>query len=651
MDNTFRNNALYGYFAESMAKANITNENKAALYFATIFGESKNFKEFESPISENDFNSELGNNATDDGSNYRGRGAILLKGKANYILAGTKLKIDLLNEPELAAFPSNAFKIAAWIWNENIPILKTNQTPSKGDANQLADGTFMSFTSLTHALTTDLSELKERANFIDSVLLELNYPPLKRGNGISCSLGQDGQDTGYAVPVCLLDFKKPYCGCEGTFENRGCPYGIIPGTAKCRSSSIVKCCKESLRNQLDLVFVVDTSGSIGFNNFIKIQKFLIDLVSNFEISLNQTRIALVEFNDKANESLLFSNSVNSNKVIEAINNLPYKGSGGTNTAQALELTNNIILAERRGMRGNTTGVPKVVMIITDGDSDNNKLTIGNATAIKDRGFSIITVGIGNLFTNENELIEMASSRNDAYKIDDYDKIATFLSSLSKSSNQKSAVVAMNLQIETQVSENSYKYLTVNLLSVSSQKIYIKLVNEVNGRTVLLDSFDDPNLKSDSDYLNETELVEPSKKALIRNSYIGTNVFEIDMPDNKKELYISVKGMNSLNKFDLIVSETPFVDETTTTPLTPPISTTTPPGITTTPPGITTTPPGITTTPPGSITTPPGITTTPPGITTTPPGSITTKGGSTSNKNTVFFVFLFLLIPLLNVFLE
>ena len=206
MGNTFRNNALYGYFAESMAKANITNENKAALYFATIFGESKTLKEFESPISENDFNNELGNNEIGDGSNYRGRGAILLKGKANYELAGIKLNIDLLNQPELAAFPSNAFKIAAWIWNENIPILKTNQTPSKGDANQLADGTFMSFTSLTHALTTDLADLKERANFIDSVLLELNYPPLKRGNGISCSIGQD---TGYAVPVCLLDFKKP----------------------------------------------------------------------------------------------------------------------------------------------------------------------------------------------------------------------------------------------------------------------------------------------------------------------------------------------------------------------------------------------------------------------------------------------------------
>ena len=103
MGNTFRNNALYGYFAESMAKANITNENKAAaaLYFATIFGESKTLKEFESPISENDFNNELGNNEIGDGSNYRGRGAILLKGKANYELAGKKLSILAPNKSQM----------------------------------------------------------------------------------------------------------------------------------------------------------------------------------------------------------------------------------------------------------------------------------------------------------------------------------------------------------------------------------------------------------------------------------------------------------------------------------------------------------------------------------------------------------------------
>jgi collagen type VI alpha len=407
------------------------------------------------------------------------------------------LNINLVNEPEKAAFPSYAFKIGAWIWSENIPILKTNQTALKGDANQLADGTFHSFTLLTHALTTDLSELKERANFLDFVLLELNYPSLKRGNGISCNIGQDD---GYAVPVCLLDFKKPYCGCEGSFENRGCPYGIIPGTTKCRSSSIIKCCKESLKNQLDLVLVVDTSGSIGSDNFIKIKFFLISLISNFEISTDETRISLIEFNDNANDLLTFSNFQNLNNVKEVTQNIPYKGSGGTNTAEALRLANFRILQEARGMRNESAGVSKVIILVTDGDSDNNAQTIMSAKAIKDRGFFIITVGIGNLFTNEKELIDTASSRNDAYKIDDYDKIITFLSTLSKSSNQKSAIIPRNVEIESQVNKYLYKYITVNISTITTKKLYIKVENEANSRAEIYCSFDDPNPIIKSNYV-------------------------------------------------------------------------------------------------------------------------------------------------------
>jgi predicted chitinase len=39
----------------------------------------------------------LGNNATGDGSNFRGRGGIWLRGKTNYILANSKLSSSLGN--------------------------------------------------------------------------------------------------------------------------------------------------------------------------------------------------------------------------------------------------------------------------------------------------------------------------------------------------------------------------------------------------------------------------------------------------------------------------------------------------------------------------------------------------------------------------
>jgi predicted chitinase len=60
-------------------------------------GETNYFKELESKVNDPDFNEDLGNNATRDGSNFRGRGGIWLRGKTNYILANSKLSSSLGN--------------------------------------------------------------------------------------------------------------------------------------------------------------------------------------------------------------------------------------------------------------------------------------------------------------------------------------------------------------------------------------------------------------------------------------------------------------------------------------------------------------------------------------------------------------------------
>ena len=81
----------------------------------------------------------------------------------------------------------------------------------------MVDGTFHNFTLLTHALTNDLSKLKERANLNEIILNELKYPSMKRGQGTECTIDSE-KEVGFAVPICLADFKRPYCGCEGKFE-------------------------------------------------------------------------------------------------------------------------------------------------------------------------------------------------------------------------------------------------------------------------------------------------------------------------------------------------------------------------------------------------------------------------------------------------
>ena len=70
----------------------------------------------------------LGNTVIGDGEKYKGRGFIHLTGRANYEKAAHELDIPaLVYEPELAATPNIAARIAIWFWKNKVrPTVKNN---------------------------------------------------------------------------------------------------------------------------------------------------------------------------------------------------------------------------------------------------------------------------------------------------------------------------------------------------------------------------------------------------------------------------------------------------------------------------------------------------------------------------------------------
>jgi predicted chitinase len=84
------------------------------------FGGKQYFAKLYDPKSSPKTAKILGNTHVGDGVRYHGRGFIQITGRDNYRMAGKALGLPLEQNPELAARPDVAAKIAVWYWNTRV---------------------------------------------------------------------------------------------------------------------------------------------------------------------------------------------------------------------------------------------------------------------------------------------------------------------------------------------------------------------------------------------------------------------------------------------------------------------------------------------------------------------------------------------------
>jgi predicted chitinase len=74
----------------------------------------------ERAIADAAYGGRMGNTEADDGYKYRGRGVVQLTGKANYARYGKLIGVDLVSNPDLAAEPATAAKLAIAYWKDRV---------------------------------------------------------------------------------------------------------------------------------------------------------------------------------------------------------------------------------------------------------------------------------------------------------------------------------------------------------------------------------------------------------------------------------------------------------------------------------------------------------------------------------------------------
>ncbi|GFS11461.1 collagen alpha-1(XII) chain-like [Elysia marginata] len=140
---------------------------------------------------------------------------------------------------------------------------------------------------------------------------------------------------------------------------------------------------------VDIVVIVDSSHSVGLNNFLKIKHFLTSLVAIFDIGQTKTRVGIMVFSDDAKMVIRLEDMTNKTDLKYAIQNIQYTG-GGTNTAAALKLLSYGVFS--RSSRPQS--VPRVGVVLTDGLSRNTLLTKIQAEHLHAMDVQLFAIGVG-----------------------------------------------------------------------------------------------------------------------------------------------------------------------------------------------------------------------------------------------------------------
>eukprot|EP01083_Nonionella_stella_P002953 8428_1 len=203
-------------------------------------------------------------------------------------------------------------------------------------------------------------------------------------------------------------------------------------TEQCKYNSESSICQCASESELDILFAVDASGSIGLPHWQIVKSFIAELVEN-SIS-DSTRIGFFIFSTNVNESRLIQSWQSKAELTVFIHHLFYE-TGYTNTPLVLERA----IAEFERVSGaadseNEYDRHQLLLIITDG----NPTIQGNANisvcpyeqTLKDKGIQVVIVGVGDHITKERMLC-LTESEDDfmsvnAFTEQDFHSIAGLL---------------------------------------------------------------------------------------------------------------------------------------------------------------------------------------------------------------------------------
>ena len=164
----------------------------------------------------------------------------------------------------------------------------------------------------------------------------------------------------------------------------------------------ISCSNSSFK---DVVFVIDTSASIGGRNrFQLIINFTANITTDLIINSSRSAVGVILFSNTSNIEFNLTAHTSLSTLRSAIEDLPFSQGGPTNIANALRLLNSTAQNGELGFRNDSS---KIAIVITDGQSRNMSEVSSTAKELHSLClFDIYVVGIGR--EHQSQFEEIAS---------------------------------------------------------------------------------------------------------------------------------------------------------------------------------------------------------------------------------------------------
>ncbi|KAJ8392978.1 hypothetical protein AAFF_G00068820 [Aldrovandia affinis] len=241
----------------------------------------------------------------------------------------------------------------------------------------------------------------------DEPAKELNLP----ASATKTSISELTPDIDYVVTIVAYDGAEESIPIFGQLTIQ--PSGTSGTQRKPQVTDAVKCSYTAIA---DLVFLVDGSWSVGRENFKHIRSFISAMAGAFDIGLDKTRVAVVQYSTDTRTEFNLNQYSKRGELLRAINTLPYKG-GNTMTGDAMDFLLKNTFTEAAGARKT---FPKVAMIITDGKSQDPVEEY--ARKLRNIGVEIFVLGIKGADEEELKQIASAPYSTHVYNVPNFDLI-------------------------------------------------------------------------------------------------------------------------------------------------------------------------------------------------------------------------------------